>query len=366
VQLLVDISAHGLGHLAQTAPVLNALRPLLPELRLTVRSALPGSRLAARIGGDFAHIEEASDFGFVMHSAVDVDCAASAACYREFHADWQQRVRAEADWLRRHRVDAVLCNAAYLPLAAAAEAGIPAVGMSSLNWADMYAHYLGGEPGAAAIHAQILGAYNAARCFLRLTPGMSMADFRCCMDVAPVACVGRADRSYFSRALGLDESKRWLLVAMGGMDFPIDFAAWPRAAGACWLLQGAGRPARDDQHFFDPGEPRFSDLLASADAVITKPGYGTFVEAACAGTPMLYLERDDWLETPHFARWLAQHARAVELRRDKLLAGDFMAELEALLARPAPPSPLAEGAGQAARLLAGIFGARSAGRGGNV
>jgi hypothetical protein len=43
-----------------------------------------------------------------------------------------------------------------------------------------------------------------------------------------------------------------------------------------------------------------------------------------------------------------------------------MAELEALLARPAPPSPLAEGAGQAARLLAGIFGARSAGRGGNV
>jgi UDP-N-acetylglucosamine:LPS N-acetylglucosamine transferase len=100
--------------------------------------------------------------------------------------------------------------------------------------------------------------------------------------------------------------------------------------------------------------------------VITKPGYGTFVEAACAGRPILYLERDDWPETPNFADWLAQHARAGELRRDKLLAGDFMAELEALLARPAPPSPLAEGAGQAARLLAGIFGARTAGRGGNV
>ncbi len=365
MHLLVDISAHGLGHLAQTAPVLEALRPLLPGLRLTVRSSLPRARLTNRIAGDFAHIEQASDFGLVMQSAADVDRAASATRYREFHGDWGQRVAAEAGWLRRHGVDAVLCNAAYLPLAAAAEAGIPAVGMSSLNWADMYVHYLGGEPGAAAIHAQMLGAYNAARCFLRLIPGMPMAEFQRRIDVAPVARVGRAARRHFASKLGLDESKRWLLVAMGGMDFPIDFAAWPRVAGVCWLLQGAGRSARDDQCFFDPGEPRFSDLLASADAVITKPGYGTFVEAACAGTPMLYLERDDWPETAHFAAWLAQHARAVELRRDRLLAGDFIAELDALLARPAPPLPLPEGTGQAARLLAGIFGADAAGHGGN-
>lgn len=365
MHLLVDIAAHGLGHLAQTAPVLDALLPLLPGLRLTVRSALPRPRLAARIAGDFTHVAAASDFGFVMQSAVDVDRTASAARYREFHADWGQRVAAEAGWLRRHGVDAVLCNAAYLPLAAAAEAGISAVGMSSLNWADMYAHYLGGEPGAAAIHAQILGAYNAARCFLRLTPGMPMADFRQRIDVAPVARVGRRDRRYFSDSLDLDESKRWLLVAMGGMDFAIDFAAWPRLDGACWLLQGSGRPARDDQFHFDPGEPRFSDLLASADVVITKPGYGTFVEAAVAGTPILYLEREDWLETPHFARWLAQHARAAELRRDRLLAGDFISDLEALWTRPPPPPPLPDGGPQAAHLLAGIFGAGTAGGGNN-
>jgi len=39
--LLVDISFHGFGHLSQTAPVLNALRRLIPDLRLTVRSAAP-------------------------------------------------------------------------------------------------------------------------------------------------------------------------------------------------------------------------------------------------------------------------------------------------------------------------------------
>jgi small subunit ribosomal protein S21 len=68
---------------------------------------------------------------------------------------------------------------------------------------------------------------------------------------------------------------------------------------------------------------RVSDLLASVDAVITKPGYGTFVEAACAGTPILYLERDDWPETPHFAAWLAQHARAAALGREATAGGQI-------------------------------------------
>ncbi len=46
------------------------------------------------------------------------------------------------------------------------------------------------------------------------------------------------------------------------------------------------------------------ELLASADLVITKPGYGTFVEAACHGVPVLYLERPDWPEAPALCDWL--------------------------------------------------------------
>lgn len=358
MHLLVDISAHGLGHLAQTAPVLNALRGSLPGLRLTIRSALPQRRLRARIEGEFEHVAEARDFGFIMRNAVDIDLAASADRYREFHAGWPRRVAVEADWLRRHEVDAVVCNAAYLPLAAAAEAGIPAVGMSSLNWADMFAHYLGGEPGAAKIHDQILEAYNTAECFLRFAPGLPMMDFRHRIELDPVARVGRQDRKYFSELLGLDESKHWLLVAMGGMDFPLDFLRWPRNEGYSWLIQGAPPEGREDVHSFDAAEPRFGDLLASVEAVITKPGYGTFVEAACVGTPILYLKRDDWPETPHFADWLARHARATALGREAVLAGDFMGELEALRAQPAPPVPRPEGAEQAAGKLAEIFRSR--------
>ncbi len=356
MHLLVDVSAHGLGHLAQTAPVLDALQALAPDLRLTVRSALPRERLARRIAANFTHVEEARDFGFVMHNAVDIDLAASAQRYREFHADWPQCVAAEADWLRQNRIDALLSNVAYLPLAAAAQAGIAAAGLCSLNWADLFAHYFSDAPGAAAIHDEMLAAYNAGRGFLRVTPGLPMQDIPRRYEIAPIARIGQRDRARVARLLNLKEDARWILLAMGGMEFRLPVESWPRSRGLNWLVPSEWNIARDDVRGLDTAGLHFADLLASVDAVVTKPGYGTFVEAACGGIPILYLERDDWPETPHFAAWLATHARARALKRAHLLAGDFIAALQALWQMPPPAVPAANGADEAARWLAREFG----------
>ena len=356
MHLLVDISAHGLGHLAQTAPVLDALAALLPTLRLTVRSGLPRSQLMRRIDAAFEHVPEARDFGFVMHNAVDIDLAASAQRYREFHADWTQRVAAEAAWLRRHRVDALLSNVAYLPLAAAGEARIPAAGLCSLNWADLFAHYFGHEAWAKEIHAQMLAAYNAGTAFLRVTPGLPMADLLHRHDIAPIAGLGRRDRAHVARLLGLEQDERWILLAMGGMAFRLPVEEWPLTPGLNWLVAGEWNIRRDDVRSFDLAGLDFRDLLASVDAVVTKPGYGTFVEATCSGIPILYLQRDDWPETRHLAAWLGTHARAEMLTRERLLAGDFIGDLERLWQAPAPALPLATGADEAARWLAAALG----------
>lgn len=356
MHLLVDISAHGLGHLAQTAPVINALQAQAPDLQLTVRSAIPRARLALRIGGHFTHVAEARDFGLVMHNAMDIDLAASAQRYREFHADWRQRVAAEADWLRRHDIDALLSNVAYLPLAAAAAAGIPAFGLSSLNWADLFAHYFGDEPWAADIHAQILAAYNMADSFLRITPGLPMSDIERRQEIAPIVRIGRRNRSRVAQIMDLDESERWLLLAMGGMEFRLPVENWPQVAGLNWLVPGAWQLERGDVRSIDVAGLNFIDLLASVDAVVSKPGYGTFVEATYGGIPLLYLARDDWPETLHFAAWLARYGRAAELSRDTLVRGDFIDVLQELWQAPAPIPPPAAGADQAARWLARELG----------
>lgn len=340
MHLLVDISAHGYGHLAQAAPVLDALRVRRPGLRLTLRSGLPGAVLEQRIVGDFAHIAEAKDFGFAMLNAVDIDRAASEARYRDFHADWAARVEAEASALRALGVDAVLSNAAYLPLAAARCAGLPGVGLCSLNWVDLFRHYFGAEHWAAPIAAQMLAAYRDALAFLRVTPGMPMADFAHRVDIGPIARIGTPARRD-------GDGVRRVLVAMGGMEFRLPVENWPRRSGLRWLLPAEWGVARDDVEGVAVQGQAFTDLLASVDAVVTKPGYGTFAEAGCNGVPLLYLERDDWLETPHLAGWLATHGRVRRVGRAALLAGDILADLDALWAAPAPPPPAPTGAAEA-------------------
>ncbi|MDD5611689.1 MAG: hypothetical protein PHF75_01465 [Gallionella sp.] len=155
--LVVSISGHGFGHVAQTAPVLNALHALRPDIRYTVRSAVPESHLRSRIHAPFTHLQSEGDIGMVMSSALHVRAADSRAAYRAFHADWQQRVTEEADLLRALGADCVFSNVGYLPLAGAQRAGIANAAMCSLNWADIYRHYCGDSTsGAEATDLQII------------------------------------------------------------------------------------------------------------------------------------------------------------------------------------------------------------------
>ena len=331
--LFVDVSSHGFGHLAQVAPVLNALRTARPDLRLTIRSGLPRQRLALRIDGNFEHLHAASDFGFVMNHARDIDLPASAARYRDFHADWPARVRRETVWLDALAPDAVLSDVAYLPLAGAVAAGIPAIALCSLNWADLLDHYFHREPWLRDVHDQMLDAYRGARAFLRATPGMPMFDLPNAIAIGPVAQARTPDRAEVARRLRLPEDRRWVVVALGGFDFPLPVADWPRRGDLLWVEA-------------DPRVP-FHDLLACADALIAKPGYGTFVEAAVQGVPLLYLPRPDWPEQACLIDWLHAHGRAAPIGREQAQTGDLPDALDALWRLPAPPRPQPTGVTEA-------------------
>jgi hypothetical protein len=340
--LFADISSHGFGHLAQAAPILNALHAVRPELHLTLRSGLPRERLALRIAGDFDHIHAASDFGFVMDNALDIDLAASATRYREFHADWEERVATEAAFLARLAPDLVLTDVAYLPLAGAARAGIAAASTCSLNWADLVAHFFRGQDWLPQVHGEISAAYRDANAFLRTTPGMPMHDLPNVVNIGPVATPAAMTRAEVARRLRLPKARRWVLVALGGIDFPLPVDQWPQPPGIRWIS-----PHQALAHNLG----FFNDLLAAADAVITKPGYGTFVEAACHGVPVVYLRRPDWPEQEHLIDWLRAHNRSAEVSRQQARDGDLLPTLEALWAMPAPKRPTTSGVDQAVRAL---------------
>ena len=362
-RLLVDISAHGFGHLSQTAPVLAALRRVRPDIELLVRSALPAELLSRRIEAPYAHLAVSSDFGFIMRNAIDIDVEASAQRYRQLHADWRGQVAAEAARLEALAPDLVFANAAYLPLAGAAAADIPAVGMCSLNWADLFASFHRGEPWAMAVEAEMIAAYAGADAFLRVTPGMPMSRLANRIDIGPIARVATAEslperRVRLARALGLPEAGKWCLMAMGGMDFRVPVETWSADPDLCWICPAAWEMVGPnlgsfDQRLLARHALDFFDLLACADVVVTKPGYGTFAESVCNGIPLIYVPRGDWAEEAPMVDWAARHGRITALPRESLHGLDPRPMLDALWAQAAPARPAANGAEQAAKFLSG-------------
>lgn len=356
-RLVVYISAHGFGHLAQTGPVLNALDQRLPDLQLTVVSGLPEANLRQRITCNFELQARSLDFGFAMEDAFRIDKVASARRYREFHATWDARVSEEAHWLGALKPDLVLANVAYLPLAAAALSAIPAVGLCSLNWADLFDFVFGDEDWAAPIHHQMLSAYTGATAFLKLAPGMRMDALTNSRWIGTVARMGRKRGAQLRSRLELPADTHISLVALGGVDNPLPVEHWPKHPRRHWLVSQAWGVKRSDMTAIEAIGWDFIDLLASVDGAVGKPGYGMFAETACNGIPMLYARRPDWPEQDALIPWLVENARCLEISEKQMQTGDLDEALAALSNQRRPPAPLPAGAAQAARIIAHYLGA---------
>ena len=74
-----------------------------------------------------------------------------------------------------------------------------------------------------------------------------------------------------------------------------------------WVLPQAMQSGRDVMPDCSRLPMAFNDMLASCDAVLTKPGYGTYTEAVCNGVPILTLARPDWPETAGMNDWARRH-----------------------------------------------------------
>jgi UDP:flavonoid glycosyltransferase YjiC (YdhE family) len=333
--LLLAVSGHGYGHLAQVAPVVNRLREWRPGLRLTVMSELPRRVLDARLDGEFSHIASGVDAVMRMHSAWEVDVPASCRAWREFHRDWAPGLRREVERLRELAPQLLLADIPYRLLLAARQAGIPAVGLSSLNWADIHAAYCGGQPGHAAVQAQMRAGYAAAGRFLAPAPALPMPGMDNVFPIGPIARAGLIRRDEILAFLKRSDDTRLVLVALGGIDSPLPLADWPRTEDVVWLFDRAVRSARADLVEFARLPLPFIDLLASADAVLTKPGYGTYAEAVCNATPLLTLARPDWPETPYLNAWARTHGRVAEITPADFRRGRFAGALDELWSQPA-------------------------------
>jgi L-arabinokinase len=339
------ISGHGFGHASRQIELMHALRALRPDVRILARTAAARwlFETAAPPGVDLEPV--ATDTGLVQMDSLRLDEDATAQAAARFYADFDARVDTEAARLRDAHVDLVVADVPPLAFAAAGRAGVPSVAVANFTWDWIYRRYDSFARHAPGAISTIQRAYEQTTLALRLPlhGGFeTMGDVR---DVPLIARRSARDPADTRRILGLVDDRPLVLASFGGYGLALPLDELRQSARFALVA-----PEREP-----PAGLRYEDLVAAADVVVSKPGYGIVSECIANDTALLYTSRGRFAEYDVFVAEMPRMLRCRFLAQDDLVAGRWHDAIDALLAQPAPPDrPRTDGAEVVARILLGI------------
>ncbi len=349
------ISAHGYGHAAQVVPVLNELGRRIPALRIILRTNVPRHFFESRMTLPWELRPAQMDIGCLQHGPLTMDWEATWQAHRTFHANWEARLKEETLAIREARPDLVIGNTPYLAMAAGAAAGVPTVAIASLSWDEILRDHVNpAQPWHAALLEDIRRAYGQANLLLRLTPGLPMPAFHRAIDIGPIAHPLPPARAHLRAQLTIPNEDALVLVAFGGIRFEaLPFDRMESMPGIQFLIDGPVPPQHRRVHSLAALSERFSTILSSVDVIMTKPGYGTTIEAVEVRTPIVYVRRYNFADEDSLVTYLHRYGRGVELSRADFLEARWEPAIQQALAlpKPASPPPASTGAADAAMHL---------------
>ncbi len=355
------VSGHGFGHASRQIEVVHALRACSPDLHPVLRTSVSPSLLARSLRVPHTVLAGPCDTGVIQRDSVTHDDDATVREAWAFHATLESRVAAEVARLAPFRVRGIVGDIPPLAFEVAARLRVPSIAIANFTWDWIYEWYPGQLAQAPGLIARVRRAYGAATLALRLP--LSDADgFTVFPRVERLPLIARRanlTRTETRNRLGLTPSQKVALLSFGGYGLQrLDVAAldclreWtilltdrivstPHRAPSTGPRGGAAAPPDViylPESTFE-GDLRYEDLVAAADVVVTKPGYGIISECAAAGTAVLYTSRGHFREYDLLVAEMPSLVRCRFLSQEDLFGGRWREVLEALLAAPAPSAP---------------------------
>lgn len=342
-RVAVYLSEHGFGHAMRSVWLLGHLAAAMPDLQLLIATRLPRWLLA---GLERAERVEAMALPppLVQADSLTVDHAASGELLSQVLAAWDDTVHRHAAWLRQIGADLVYSDVPAQPLAAAQAAGIAGVALGNFTWDWIYRHYADVDRryvDAARVAAE---AYRTARLYLQLPTAPTEPSG---MPTAVIPWVGRRprrSRRAVRDALGLSARRPMVLLSFGGHPtFPLAEllrSSWARRfhwVGGRQLDTAASTLHRVDEEGLAAAGIGYIDLVAAADVVVSKPGYGILADCLFTGSRLVYLARPEFPEAslllePTMDRLL----QAVAVAPGERTAAAIGQAVDQCLGRPAP------------------------------
>ncbi len=350
------ISGHGYGHAAQVVPVLNALGRRVPGVTAILRTTVPASFFHDRMTIPWTHQPVQQDVGCVQNGPLEIDVPATWDALEQFHADWDRRVEDEAAAIRAARPQLILADTPYLASEAGLHANTPVVALANFTWDAVLTPFLHPDmPAQRTLIESIVRSYSHASLALRIAPGLPLDVFRDVRGIGPIADPAPSRRAELRYRLAVADREQVVLVGFGGVPLAsLPWTAMERMDGYRFIFDGPLPRPFATIHELRALPFSFKEVLASVDLIMTKPGYGTTVEAVTLGIPVVFVRRHNFADEPPLVAFLQQYGRAAELSLEEFLAGRWQTSFAALRSSHTPPQhpPAPTGADDAAAILA--------------
>ena len=334
------ISGHGFGHASRDIELIREICARRPDARVIVRTSVPRWLFAPVAGAALEVQALETDTGLVQIDSLRVDEEETARQAARFYADFDRRVTIEAELIRGVRADLVVGDIPPLACAAAGRAGVPAVALGNFTWDWIYSIYPAFDRITPDVMPTIRRAYAAATHALRLPLHGGFEPMSAVTrDIPFIARRSTRDPADTRRRLGLTGDRPIVLPSFGGyaVDLPIETL---RRSSRFTLIEPVSEL---------PAGVLYQDLVAAADVVVTKPGYGIVSECVANDTALLYTSRGRFIEYDLFVAEMPRILRCRHISQEDLFAGRWADAIDALIAQPAPPErPAVNGADVAA------------------
>jgi hypothetical protein len=229
------------------------------------------------------------------------------------------------------------------------------VALGNFSWDWIYGHLARRLRALEAAAEWAAEAYRHADLLLRLPFAGDLSVFRAVRDVPLVARRPRVAREEARRRMGLG-TRPVVLLSFGGIGLPgLDAAGYGRLRDYDFLLTGAAPagPVPANARVISGARLAsagldYPDLVAAADVVVTKPGYGIVTDCIGARTRLVYTDRGDFPEYPILVAGMQAYLPAVHASNDEVRQGRLGPALATVLAQPLPEPPPIHGAQVAA------------------
>jgi hypothetical protein len=335
------------------------LHALQPDLPLLVISDLLLTFFRNRLDPQSVRIlPGAFDAGMVQLDSIRVDVGASLEKVLALCANWTQAVATHAGFLRTRQVSCVVADIPAIPLESAAQIGIPGIAVGNFGWDWIYSGFVESDPRWSEAVRAFAAGYGSAGLLLRLPFAEPMRSFRTTEDVPVVASRGRERRGDISDLYGADPGRKWVLISFASLDW--NAAAISRVEGLSDYEFFTVRPLEwhgTRIRAVDREEVSFSDLVASVDCAVSKPGFGIVSDCVANSKPLIFAERTDFLEYGVLEAAIRRYLKHVHIPGERLYEGDLAPSLERIWEQPEPRESIpCGGAEQAARRILDFAG----------